>query len=223
MVREEIRYDFSDYPTYADVFIKDLLRLMIISKLNTTFNGNSRDYFNSLVNNIDNCSTVVIKYGKPLIYARYNGMEFAEQKVTTLFKRINEYTIDVILESPYDEFIKSFDLLSPTSQKNIRWNTNNRSGDDTVYLLHLLDIFVNSIHSLTQLDEESLSGLQNKTMGIRNVSVTKKYTLLELSIDEENIIIEIEPTRKNKNHEKARLLVGSSEISKAIVALMNQA
>ena len=34
LVVEEVRYDFEEFPKYADDFVRDLLKLMIIAKMN---------------------------------------------------------------------------------------------------------------------------------------------------------------------------------------------
>ncbi|TLY01625.1 MAG: hypothetical protein E6K92_08000, partial [Thaumarchaeota archaeon] len=79
MVVEEVRYDFEEFPRYADDFVRDLVKLMIISKMNATVKiPASANYFLRLVSQIDGCDAYVVKYGQPLLYAKYHGMEFTD-------------------------------------------------------------------------------------------------------------------------------------------------
>ena len=67
MVIEEILYDFREFPSYADDFVRNLLNLMIISKMNATIkNLTSKNYFMHLISQIDGCEAYVVKYGQPL-------------------------------------------------------------------------------------------------------------------------------------------------------------
>ena len=49
LVVEEVRYDFEDHQRYADDFVRDLVKLMIISKMNSPArNKPSKEYFEKL-------------------------------------------------------------------------------------------------------------------------------------------------------------------------------
>ncbi|HEY7506440.1 MAG TPA: hypothetical protein VH621_06330, partial [Nitrososphaera sp.] len=88
LVVEEVRYDFDESPRYADDFVRDLAKLMIIAKMNAAArNATSKNYFLRLVSQIEGCEAYVVKYGQPLLYARYRDMEFTDQKVTSQFVR----------------------------------------------------------------------------------------------------------------------------------------
>ena len=51
---------------YADDFVRNLLNLMIISKMNATIkNLTSKNYFIHLISQIDCCEAYVVKYGQP--------------------------------------------------------------------------------------------------------------------------------------------------------------
>ena len=50
-------------------------------------------------------------YGQPILYTKYRGMEFSDQKITSQFVRLNDHAIDVTMESVFGEFIKSFGVL----------------------------------------------------------------------------------------------------------------
>ncbi|HYY40509.1 MAG TPA: hypothetical protein VE692_04610, partial [Nitrososphaera sp.] len=113
LVVEEILYDFREFPSYADDFVRNLLNLMIISKMNAaTKNLISKNYFVHLISQIEGCEAYVVKYGQPLLYAKYYGMEFTDQKVTTQFVRSKDHIIGVTMESMFGEFVKSFDSLA---------------------------------------------------------------------------------------------------------------
>jgi hypothetical protein len=112
LVIEEIHYDFEEFKRYADDFIHDLIKLMIISKMNSTFkNISSREYFVNLIQQINGCEAYVVRYSQPILYTKYRGMEFSDQKITSQFVRLNDHAIDVTMESVFGEFIKSFGVL----------------------------------------------------------------------------------------------------------------
>ena len=100
MVIEEVRYDFEGFRRYADDFIHDLIKLMIISKMSSTFKSiSSRDYFVNLIQQINGCEAYVVRYGQPILYTKYMGMEFSDQKINSQFVRLNDHAIDVTMES----------------------------------------------------------------------------------------------------------------------------
>ena len=73
---EEIRYDFEEFRKSADNFIRDLIKLMIVSKMNSTFkNTLARDYFVSLAKQISGCEVYVVKYGQPMLYIKYKRVK----------------------------------------------------------------------------------------------------------------------------------------------------
>jgi hypothetical protein len=116
LVIEEVRYDFEGLRRYADDFIHDLIKLMIISKMSSTFkNIPSGEYFVNLIQQINGCEAYVVRYGQPILYTKYRGMEFSDQKITSRFVRLNDHAIDVTMESVFREFIKSFDSLASTT------------------------------------------------------------------------------------------------------------
>jgi hypothetical protein len=122
LVVEEVRYDFEDHPRYADDFVRDLLKLMIIAKLNAAVrNPTSKAYFQRLVSQIEGCEAYVVKYGQPLLYAKYRDMEFTDQKVKSQFVRQKDHVIDVTMESVFGEFVKSFDILASMSESRVKW------------------------------------------------------------------------------------------------------
>jgi hypothetical protein len=219
---EEIRYDFKGFRKYADDFIHDLIKLMIISKMNCPFKSElSRNYFLGLVKQIAGCETYIVKYGQPMLYIRYRGIEFTEQKVTSKFVRFNEYAIEVILESVFAEFVKSFDNLSSSSEDKVKWAIVTDKYPNAEPLFTLLNLFIDAVHKLTLLDPSNPESLIRKKFGVRNVNVTRHSTQLEFLIDSQLNIIALNPSRKKKDHSIV-LLMGKSETAKAISCLMKQ-
>lgn len=222
MTIEEIRYDFKGFRKYADDFIHDLIKLMIISKMNCPYNSElSRNYFLGLVKQIAGCETYIVKYGQPMLYIRYRGIEFTEQKVTSKFVRFNEYAIEVILESVFAEFVKSFDNLSSSSEDKVKWAIVTDKYPNAEPLFKLLNLFIDAVHKLTLLDPSNPESLIRKKFGVRNVNVTRHSTQLEFLIDSQLNIIALNPSRKKKDHSIV-LLMGNSETAKAISCLMKQ-
>jgi len=122
LVVEEVRYDFEEFPRYADDFVRDLMKLMIISKMNAAVkNPASANYFLHLVSQIEGCDAYVVKYGQPLLYAKYHGMEFTDQKVTSQFARSKDHVIYVTMESVFGDFVKRFDSLASATKNKVKW------------------------------------------------------------------------------------------------------
>ncbi|WP_337863049.1 hypothetical protein [Nitrososphaera sp.] len=217
MVVEEVRYDFEDYPKYADDFVRDLLKLMIISKLNSTArNAQSKEYFTKLVSQVEGCETNLVKYGQPLLYVKYRGVEFTDQKVASQFVR-NGNVIDVTMESVFGEFVRTFDSLASKSDSRVTWGT----GDKPDPMFSLLDSFVEAVGRLSSLDPASPNSLAGKRFGVRNAIMSRKSLHIEFLVNGQLNIIELNPARKKKG-KAVELLFGSSEEAKAIAALMKQ-
>jgi hypothetical protein len=221
LVVEEVRYDFAESPRYADDFVRDLTKLMIIAKMNAAArNATSKNYFLRLVSQIEGCEAYVVKYGQPLLYARYRDMEFTDQKVTSQFVRAG-HVIDVTMESVFGEFVKRFDSLASMSQSKVRWGVTAEKEDKPDPLFALLDSFVAAVSRLSSLDPASPNSLAGKRFGIRNANIARKSLQLEFLIEGQLNILELNPTKRRKD-EAARLLFWKSEFADAIVALMHQ-
>ena len=222
MVVEEILYDFGEFPSYADDFVRNLLNLMIISKMNAAIkNLISKNYFVHLISQIDGCEAYVVKYGQPLLYAKYHGMEFTDQKVTTQFVRSKDHIISVTMESMFGEFVKSFDNLASMTKTKVKWGITKEKEDKPDPLFALLDSFVGAVIRLTSLDPSNPDSLADKRFGIRNASIIRKSLHLEFLINSNLNIIELNSHEKRKD-DAIKLLFSKSETSKAIVSLMKQ-
>ena len=222
MVIEEILYDFGEFPSYADDFVRNLLNLMIISKMNAAIkNLTSKNYFVHLISQIDDCEAYVVKYGQPLLYAKYHGIEFTDQKVTTQFVRSKDHIIGVTMESMFGEFIKSFDSLASMTKTKVKWGIMKEKEDKPDPLFALLDSFVGAVIRLSSLDSSNPDSLVGKRFGIRNASIIRKSLHLEFLINNNLNIIELNPREKRKD-DAIKLLFIRSEVAKAIVSLMKQ-
>jgi hypothetical protein len=222
LVVEEILYDFGEFPGYADDFVRNLLNLMIISKMNAAIkNLTSKNYFVHLISQIDGCEAYVVKYGQPLLYAKYHGIEFTDQKVTTQFVRSKDHIIGVTMESMFGEFIKSFDSLTSMTKTKVKWGIMKERDDKPDPLFALLDSFVGAVIRLSSLDSSNPDSLVGKRFGIRNASVIRKSLHLEFLINSNLSIIELNPREKRKD-DAIKLLFSRSEVAKAIVSLMKQ-
>ncbi len=222
MVVEEILYDFREFPSYADDFIRNLLNLMIISKMNAaTKNVTSKNYFTHLVSQIDGCEAYIVKYGQPLLYTKYHGMEFTDQKVTTQFVRSKDHIIGVTMESMFGEFVKSFDSLASMTKTKVKWGVMKKNEDKSDPLFALLDSFVGAVVRLSSLDPSNPDSLVGKRFGIRNASVIRKSLHLEFLTDSNLNIIELNSHKRRKD-DVIKLLFSRSEEAKVIVSLMKQ-
>ena len=223
LVVEQILYDFREFPNYADDFVRNLLNLMIISKMNAAIkNLTSKNYFMHLISQIDGCEAYVVKYGQPLLYAKYYGMEFTDQKVTTQFVRSKDHIISVTMESVFGEFVKSFDNLASMTKSKVKWGViKEKEEDKPDPLFALLDSFVGAIIRLSSLDPSNPDSLVDKRFGIRNASIIRKSLHLEFLINSNLNIIELNP-RKRRKDDAIKLLFGKLDVAKAIVSLMKQ-
>jgi hypothetical protein len=238
LVVEEVRYDFEEFPKYADDFVRDLLKLMIIAKMNAGVkNQASKNYFLNIISQIEGCEAYIVKYGQPLLYAKYHGMDFTDQKVTSQFVRSKDHIIDVKMESVVGEYVKRFDSLASMTKSKVRWGivkaednkqegggeeeNNNNKKQQPDPLFELLNLFVDAVSRLTSLDPSSADSLANRHIGIRNASIIRKSLHLEFLIDGQLNILELNPTKKRKD-DSIKLLFSKSEIAQAIVALMKQ-
>ena len=239
MVVEEVRYDFEEFPKYADDFVRDLLKLMIIAKMNAGVkNQASKDYFLDIISQIEGCEAYVVKYGQPLLYAKYHGMDFTDQKVTSQFVRSKDHIIDVKMESVIGEYVKRFDSLASMTKTKVKWGIvkkvedneqkeeegggeNNNKKQQPDPLFELLNLFVDAISRLTSLEPSNPDSLVNRHIGIRNASIIRRAMHLEFLIDGQLNILELNPTKKRKD-DSIKLLFSKSEIAQAIVALMKQ-
>ncbi|MFL6384032.1 MAG: hypothetical protein ACJ712_03550, partial [Nitrososphaeraceae archaeon] len=146
---EEIRYDFKEYQKHADDFIRDLIKLMIISKMNSTFkNSLSRDNFINLIKQIPGCEAHIVKYGRPILYVKYKDMEFTDQKVTSQFVRINDHVVDVTVESIFEEFVRNFDKIASSPESRVTWGIVKETDLVVNPLFILLNSFINAVHEL---------------------------------------------------------------------------
>lgn len=223
---EEVRYDFEEFPKYADDFIRDLLKLMIMAKMNAAVkNQVSKTYFLDIISQIEGCEAYIVKYGQPLLYAKYQGMEFTDQKVTSQFVRSKNNVIDVKMESVFGEYVKRFDSLASMTKSKVKWGiiSEDKEGkkNQPDQLFVLLNLFVDAVSRLTSLDPSNPDSLVNRGFGIRNASIIRKSLLLEFLIDGRLNILELNPTKKRKD-DSIKLLFSESETAQAIVALMRQ-
>ncbi len=222
MVVEQVLYDFRVFPNYADDFVRNLLNLMIISKMNATIkNLTSKNYFMQLISQIDGCEAYVVKYGQPLLYAKYLGMEFTDQKVTTQFVRSKDHIISVTMESVFGEFVKSFDSLASMTKSKVKWGVIKEKEDKPDPLFALLDSFVGAVILLSSLDPSNPDSLVGKQFGIRNASIIRKSLHLEFLINSNLNILELNP-RKRRKDDAIKLLFGKLDVTKAIVSIMKQ-
>ena len=222
LVVEEILYDFREFPSYADDFVRNLLNLMIISKMNAaTKNLISKNYFVHLISQIEGCEAYVVKYGQPLLYAKYYGMEFTDQKVTTQFVRSKDHIIGVTMESMFGEFVKSFDSLASMTKTKVKWGSMKEKEDKPDPLFALLDSFVGAVVRLSSLDPSNPDSLVGKRFGIRNASIIRKSLHLEFLTDNNLNIIELNSHKRRKD-DAIKLLFSRSEVAKVIVSLMKQ-
>ncbi len=221
LVVEEVRYDFEEHPRYADDFVRDLTKLMIIAKLNAAVrNATSKAYFIRIVSQIEGCEAYVVKYGQPLLYAKYRDMAFTDQKVTSQFVREKDNVIDVTMESVFGEFVRKFDVLASMSESKVKWAIAEKD-DKPDPLFALLNSFVDAIAKLASLGSAIPDSIAGRRFAVRNASITRKSLHLEFLINGQLNILELSPGKKRKD-DAIKVLFAKSEIAHSIAALMKQ-
>jgi hypothetical protein len=195
---------------------------MIISKMNATVKiPASANYFLRLVSQIDGCEAYIVKYGQPLLYAKYHGMEFTDQKVTSQFVRSKDHVVDVTMESVFGDFVKRFDNLASATKSKVKWGVPKEKEDNPDPLFALIDSFVAAVVRLSSLDPASEDSLVDKRFGIRNASMAKKSIHIEFMVNGHLNILELNPEKKRKE-DAVKVLFAKSEVAKAIAALTKQ-
>ncbi len=196
------------------------MKLIIISKLNClATNLTSVRYFHELINKIDGCDTHKIKYGKPMIFTKFLGYEFNYHTVRVTIKIIDKFIIEILIESMIQDYVKTFDKLS-IDTNDVKWNTNSHllyneeNGENSEKKLtdkerksilkevkttfDLLDSFIHSLFFLTSLPNIDPNSLSERSIEIKDVSITRKILNIEILIEGETLILDLNPKAKDK-------------------------
>lgn len=224
MTIEVVRYEFEEYPDQLRIYFTKVMKLIIISKLNClATNRVSVMYFHELVKRIQGCDYHSIKYGKPMLFTKFMGYEFNYHVVQVTIRTLSNYTIEISIESIIQEFVRVFDKLS-SDTREIKWNilpttvTNylpspsvspeestkkekisitGSKGEEKV-TFYLLDSFIVSLHILMNLSVRDKVSLLGKNIEIKDVSLTRKILNIEMLVDDETIILDLNPKSRDK-------------------------
>jgi hypothetical protein len=148
-------------------------------------------------------------------------MEFTDQKVASQFIRINDNVVDVTVESVFVEFVRNFDKIASTPESRVTWGIVKDADLVINPLFILLNLFINTVNELTLLDPHNPDSLMRKKFGIRNANVIKNTIQLEFTIDGQLNIMELNASKKIKDHVVV-LLLASSQIAKTLATIMKQ-
>lgn len=224
MTIEEIRYDFTEHGEHFRNFFSKILKLIIISKLNCQESSEtSVKYFNKIVNNIEDCKTHQVKYGKSMMFTKFLQYEFTYQTIKIIIKITDKNLIDIRIESIITDFVKFFDDLS-SNIKTIKWNVtinngrfeekrtikeektntdsnkkpNHKEKNEIKTIFNLLEAFIEALYYLSSLSpDNNKDSLIGKTIEIKDVAVNRKNLNIEILIDEKIIIINLSPKKSN--------------------------
>ncbi len=199
MTIEVVRYEFDEYPEQLRIYFIKVIKLIIISKLNCLeTNRVSAMYFHELVNRIEGCAYHSIKYGKPMLFTEFMGYKFNYHSVRVTIRTVNNYAIEISLESIIQEFVKFFDKLS-SDTREIKWDvsTTGTEGEEKI-TFYLLDSFIVSLYILMTLSSRDKDSLLGKNIEIKDVSLTRKILNIEVLVNEETIIIDLDPKSRDK-------------------------
>lgn len=225
MAIEEIRYDFTEHEEHFRDFFYKVLKLIIILKLNCQqSNETSVKFFYDIINDIENCTTHEVKYGKKMIFIKFMQYEFTYHTIKVLIKIVNKNLIDIRIESIIGDFLKFFDKIS-SDNDTINWDIDNKNNDKAINennaqeqekmklkpknknliekkyvknIFHLLDLFIGALFYLsTLMPNNKNDSLIGKLLEIKNVSVIRKSLQIEMVIDQKIIILNLSSKTKN--------------------------
>ena len=123
-------------------------------------------------------------------------MEFTEQKVLSSFVRRNDVMIDVTIESVSEESVKMLDKLAMNPVKILWGVTDAPKSCCPSTLFSVFNIFIESIKKLSHLEASRDDSLCQKTIGIRNVTMTSSFTTFELIVSNKLNILKVIPSGK---------------------------
>ena len=95
-----------------DDFTRGLLKLRIISKINSTADTDKLEILFNVRQTNSECESYEVNYSRQTLYARVGTMEFTEQKVLSSFVHRNDVMIDDTIESISEESVKMFNKLA---------------------------------------------------------------------------------------------------------------
>lgn len=87
-------------------------------------------------------------------------------------------------------------------------------------LFSVFNIFIESIIKLSHLEASRDDSLCQKTISIRNVTMTSSFTTFELIVSNKLIIIKVIPS--GKKNSTVSILFSESKISDSMLALMSE-
>lgn len=127
MTIEVIQYNFEEHSEQFRSFFTNVMKLLIVSKLNCLeTNRLSVKYFHKLVSSIEGCEVHSIRYGKPMLFTKFLGYDFNYHTVRVIIRIVENFSIEISIESIINEFVKAFDELS-SQTREIKWNVTNDS------------------------------------------------------------------------------------------------
>ena len=122
-------------------------------------------------------------------------MQFIEQKVLSSFVHRNDVMIDDTIESISEEFVRMLDSWQWTQQK--LWGvTDAPKSCCPSPLFSVFNIFIESIIKLSHLEASWDDSLCQKTISIRNVTMTSSFTTFELIVSNKLNILKVIPSGK---------------------------
>jgi hypothetical protein len=125
------------------------------------------------------------------------------------------------VESVFGEFVRNFDKIASTPESRVTWGIVKDADLVINPLFSLLNLFINAVNRLTLLDPHNPDSLMRKKFAIRNANVIKNTIQLEFTIDGQLNIMELNASKKIKDHVIVLLLTGS-QIAKTLVSIMKQ-
>ena len=156
----------------------------------------NRDTFQSSSKKSE-CESYEVNYSRQTLYARVGTMEFTEQKVLSSFVRRNDIMIDDTIESISEESVKMLDKLAMNPVKILWGVTDAPKSCCPSPLFSVFNIFIESIIKLSHLEVSWDDSLCQKTISIRNVTMTSRFTTFELMVSDKLIILRVIPSGKN--------------------------
>ena len=185
MTIEVIQYNFEEHSEQYQPFFTKVMKLLIISKLNCLeTNRLSVQYFHKLVSRIDGCGFHSIKYGKPMVFTKFLGYDFNYHTVRVTMRTVENFSIEISIESIIKEFVKVFDELSSNTTE-IKWNVTTSSDRVNVSMSPSISVEQSTdgrkLSGSVASEEEDTYDEEKITFNLLDSFISSLYMLMNLS------------------------------------------
>lgn len=163
-----------------------------------------------------------------MLFTKFMGHEFNYHTVNVSLKILENNVLELSIESIIQDFVKIFDTLSSDTREiywnitekivnevspsesesqssekheiknNQVENNQTKRTDYEAITFSLLESFINALYFLMNLSMKDKSSLMNIYVEIKDISLTRRILTVEVMVDDEIVIIDLNPKTKDK-------------------------